>query len=753
MEKMKFSTMVFLWILFCLPMQILAQDSLAIIPKPVYLQENEGYFSYPELSEVYASIEFLESAELLREHPYIDFGDVHKVKSAKRLPNEGIFLLKADADDKLPINAYRLVVDSEKIVITAHEQQALLHAIATLEQIALTQSNGRLIPAVFIEDEPRFAYRGLMLDVSRHFYPLSFLKKYIDLMALYKLNTLHWHLTDGAGWRLEIKKFPELTSKAAWRSYPLWKDWWNKGRRYLEMGDPNASGGFYTQEEASELVAYAASKGISIIPEIEMPGHSEEVLAVYPNLSCSGEPYKNAEFCIGNPETFTFLEEVLQEVIAIFPSTYIHIGGDEADKTAWRSCAKCQQVMKENALENEDALQSYAIKRIETFLKDNGRKLIGWDEILEGGVAPEATVMSWRGEEGGIEAANAGHDVIMTPGGYLYFDSYQTNPIGQPEAIGGFLPIERVYDYNPVPTAIAEDKQQHVLGVQANVWTEYMPTQEHVDYMVFPRAFALAEVAWTALDQKDWFDFQHRLQKHYLLMQRLGVNYYRPSYNVSISSKFDGENKRHIVTVTSEQHDPEIRYTTDGTEPNISSTLYTEPFTLVNTATVKAAIFKDTTRFGKVQTYTADIHKGIGKKIIYNNPWNEKYPAKLDSTLLNGQYGGISYGDGEWQGFLGDFDVTLDFERREELHEVRLRFMQISGPGVYIPSNVKLLASDDGRHFRELQTIVNDVPVNDASLRFKTFRFDLKGRAARYIRIVGKNEMKGFLFTDEIVVY
>ncbi|QNL52400.1 family 20 glycosylhydrolase [Olivibacter sp. SDN3] len=753
MEKMKFSTMVSLLLLFCLPMRTRAQDSLAIIPKPTHIQEKAGYFNYPEQAEVYASIDFHESAELLRAHPYIDFGEVHKLKSTKKLPGQGIFLLKADADDNLPKNAYRLVVDTDKIVVTAHEYQALLYGIATLEQIALTQSNGRLVPAVFIEDEPQFTYRGLMLDVSRHFYPLSFLKRYIDLMALYKLNTLHWHLTDGAGWRLEIKKFPELTSKAAWRSYPSWKDWWNNGRKYLDMGDPNAYGGFYTQEEARELVAYAASKGINIIPEIEMPGHSEEVLAVYPNLSCSGEPYKNAEFCIGNHETFTFLEGVLQEVLEIFPSTYIHIGGDEADKTAWKNCAKCQKVIKENNLENEEELQSYAIKKIETFLNDNGRKLIGWDEILEGGIAPEATVMSWRGEEAGIEAANAGHDVIMTPGGYLYFDSYQTNPIGQPEAIGGFLPIEKVYNYNPLSAAIAEDKRGHILGVQANVWTEYISTQEHVDYMVFPRALALAEVAWTSPDQKDWPDFQHRLQKHYLLMQRLGINYYRPAYDVRISTSFDAENKKNIVSITSEQDNPVIRYTTDGTEPDAMSTLYAEPFTLVNTATVKAAIFKDSVRFGNVQTFTADIHKGIGKKILYNNPWNEKYPAKFDSTLLNGQYGGVSYGDGEWQGFLGDFDVTLDFERREELHQVRLRFMQIAGPGVYIPSNVKLLASDDGKHFRELQTVVNDVPVTDSSLRFKTFRFDLKGRAARYIRIIGKNEMKGFLFTDEIVVY
>jgi len=754
MEKMKFSTLLFFWLFFCLsPIAIFAQDSLAIIPKPTYVQEGVGYFRYPEKIEVHASQELLADAELLREHPSIDFEQVHKLKSRKKMPEQGIFLLQAEPDDKLPENAYRLEVDTGKVTIIVHHHEAFVYALSTLMQISYTQQDERLLPVCIIEDEPKFSYRGLMLDVSRHFYPLDFLKRTVDLMSLYKLNTFHWHLTDGAGWRLEIKKYPELTQKAAWRSFADWKDWWKSGRRYLELGDPHASGGFYTQEEAREFVNYAANKGITVIPEIEMPGHSEEVLAVYPQLSCSGEAYKNAEFCIGNDETFTFLKGVLDEVAEIFPSPYIHIGGDEADKSAWKNCPKCQQRIQDNSLLNEEGLQSYAINQIEQYLKEKGKKLIGWDEILEGGLAPEATVMSWRGEQGGIEAANAGHDVIMSPGSHLYFDSYQTNPIGQPEAIGGFLPLDKVYAYNPVPTEISGDKQKHILGVQANVWTEYMPTQEHVEYMVFPRAIALAEVGWTAYENKNWQDFQKRLQKHYRLLQRLNVHYYRPSYNVDISGKYDMQTKRNTITISSEEYDPQIRYTTDGSEPNHTSTLYAEPFSLVNTTTVKAAVFNDSIRYGDVAAFTADIHKGIGKKIVYNNTWNEKYPARLDTALLNGQYGGLNYGDGEWQGFLSDFDVIVDFERREELHEIKLRFMQNAGPGIYIPSSVSILASDDGKHFRELQKINNDIPTTDSSLQFKTFSFDLDGRLARYIRIVGKNDMKGFLFTDEIVVY
>ena len=754
MEKKTRCTWALLWFFLCLlPTITYAQDSLAIIPKPTFLEETAGFFTYPAQIDVYANEELLADAELLREHPHIHFGEVHKLKSRKKVPQQGIVLLQAEASDKLPQNAYRLTVDSNRITILVHNHTAFLNALSTLMQIAYTQTDSKLVPTVRIEDEPKFAYRGLMLDVSRHFFPLSFVKRVIDLMALYKLNTFHWHLTDGPGWRLEIKKYPELTQRAAWRNRTNWKEWWNSGKRYSVMGEPNASGGFYTQDEARELVAYANKKGITVIPEIEMPGHSEEVLAVYPQLSCSGKPYQNAELCLGNDETFQFLTGVLDEVIDIFPSPYIHIGGDEADKTAWQNCPKCQQRMKDNNLKDVGELQSYAVKRIAAYLKDKGKKLIGWDEILEGGLAPDATVMSWRGEKGGIDAANTGHDVIMTPSSHLYFDYYQTNPIGQPEAIGGFLPLNKVYAYNPIPKEIAGDKQKHILGVQANLWTEFIATKEQAEYMLFPRTLALAEVGWTPADKRDWQDFQSRLQKHYLLLQRLGINYYRPSYKLNITGIYDLKTKQDSVTITSEQYDPVIRYTTDGSDPNASSTRYVEPFSLVSTTTIKAAVFEDSIRLGDIATFTADIHKGIGKKIVYHNKWNDRYPAKGDTTLLNGQYGGLTYGDGEWQGFLDDFDVTLDFERREELKQIKLRFMQVAGPGIYIPSYVKILASDDGKHFRELQRIDNDVPTTDSSLRFKTFDFDLKGRSARYIRIVGKNNMKGFLFTDEIVVY
>ncbi|QNK61979.1 family 20 glycosylhydrolase [Pedobacter sp. PAMC26386] len=732
---------------------IFARDSLFIIPKPLIQITKPGFYTYPIQEKVFVSQTFLAAADLLHEHPFIHFKTVALLSKGKPIPQQGIILLLAAPKDPMPQDGYRLQVEPKRITITAHNHAALLNGISTLRQIAYTRKNGDKLPSVLIEDRPAFGYRGLMIDVSRHFFPISFLKKYIDIMSLYKLNTFHWHLTDGAGWRLEIKKYPELTQKAAWRTHHNWKDWWNNGRQYVNMGEPDANGGFYTQEQARDLVKYAAKRGITIIPEIEMPGHSEEVLAVYPNLSCSGLPYKNSEFCIGNKETFTFLENVLDEVISIFPSKYIHIGGDEADKAAWKKCPKCQKAIQDFNLKDEAGLQSYAVKKMGTYLTGKGRKLIGWDEIIEGGLGPEATVMSWRGEKGGIEAANSGHDVIMIPGSYLYFDAYQTNPIGQPEAIGGYLPLKKVYSYSPIPKEIDAIHQKHVLGIQANVWTEYMSTENQADYMIFPRALALAEIGWTAAKNKNWDDFILRMQKHYLLMQRFGLHYYKPSNELSILSRFDMIDKTASAIITSEQFKPEIRYTTNGATPDANSAIYKDPISFNRTTTIKAALFKNKIQQGKTQELVVDIHKAIGKKVIYNSPWNSGYPAQKELTLVNGQTGDLTYGDGQWQGFLGNFDVTIDMENNTALTQLKVRFMQLTGPDVYIPSDVTLSVSKDGKDFKTIRKIDNDVPATDSSLRFKTFDFDLKGVSTRFIRITGKNERTGFVFSDEVVVY
>lgn len=719
-----------------------------IIPKPTKVKEKQGTFHLSSSTLIYSDKAFADVATLWGDQANLTVSTTKKHKSKARIQ----LLESKNISDSA---GYELHVTPDQVVIYAKTRIGALYGVSTLTQLSLTQADIKTIPCVEITDHPRFGYRGMHLDVSRNFFPISFIKRFIDLMALYKMNYFHWHLTDGAGWRLEIKSYPELTSKAAWRTYATWKEWWDSKRHFSEEGKPNAYGGYYTQEDARDIVKYATKRGITVIPEIEMPGHSEEVLAAYPNLSCTGKPYESGEFCLGNDSTFIFLQNVITEVMDIFPSKYIHIGGDEASKEHWKKCPKCQKRIKDEGLKDEFELQSYAVRKMEKFLTAHGRKLLGWDEILEGGLAPEATVMSWRGEQGGIDAANMGHDVIMTPGSHCYFDSYQADPATQPLAIGGFLPIEKVYSYEPIPAQIDPAKAKHVLGAQANMWTEYIPTTEHVEYMIFPRILALSEVVWTEKDNRNWINFQQRLQAHYLLMQRLNINYCRPSYKLNIVPVFDYHAQKVSVTIKSELLNPTIYYTTDGSIPTTASNRYNGTFDVTGSAIVCAAIFEDGTMLASADKLELDFHKAIGKPVTYNKSYStNKYPAQKEVTLVNGYRGSLSYGDGQWQGFeSGDMDVTIDMESRAELTTLGVSFMQQTGPGVYMPDSVVLSLSDDGKSFRTIKTLQNDIPTTNPALIFKTFRFDLQGEKARYIRIFAKNGKRGFLFADEIVVY
>ncbi|MDR3716861.1 MAG: beta-N-acetylhexosaminidase [Puia sp.] len=449
----------------------------SLIPAPVSLTAEPGVFQISRSTKVYSSAAFRPLALQFLHMSGLADGGAGKIAKGSVLPATGIWFIKSGEPIPGDTEGYRLHIRADRIEIRSASLSGARYGMESLWQLMLLHP-GAPLSCADILDRPRFHYRGLMLDVSRNFYPVSFVKELLDLMALYKMNTLHWHLTDGPGWRLEIKKYPLLTRYTAWRTHGAWKDWWNNGRRYREQGDPMAYGGYYTQDQAKEVVAYAAARGITVIPEIEMPGHSDEVTAAYPSLSCSGRPYTNSELCLGNDSTFTFLEDVLGEVMQLFPSTYIHVGGDEAGTESWKHCSKCQERIRREGLRNETELQSYGIRRIEKFLNAHGRKLLGWDEILEGGLAPAATVMSWRGESGGVKAARMDHDVVMTPGSYCYFDHYQADPSTQPEAIGGYLPLKTVYSYEPVPAELETSKQQHILGAQANLWTEYIPTTD-----------------------------------------------------------------------------------------------------------------------------------------------------------------------------------------------------------------------------------------------------------------------------------
>ena len=429
------------------------------------------------------------------------------------------------------VEGYRMDVTSSPVDISAHTPEGLFYGLQTLRQLLPVNSEDWSMSAVVIEDVPRFRYRGMHLDVGRHFFPVTFIKKYIDLLALYKMNTFHWHLTDDQGWRIEIKKYPKLTEIGAYRQETVsGKNFEKWDRPYIGDGTPH--GGFYTQDEVREVVAYARARYIDVIPEIEMPGHATAALTAYPQYACTAGPFAVPttwgifeDIYCPKEETFQFLEDVLTEVIALFPSTYIHIGGDEAPKTRWEESEVAQQVIAREGLANEEELQSYFIRRIESFLQQHGRRLIGWDEILEGGLAPQATVMSWRGMDGGIEAARQGHDVIMTPTSHTYFDYYQADPEAEPLAIRGLTTLKKVYDFEPVPSVLSLDEAAHILGAQGNVWTEYMSTTEYVEYMVFPRMLALSEVVWSPKNARNWESFSRRLPHQLQHLDKLGVNY------------------------------------------------------------------------------------------------------------------------------------------------------------------------------------------------------------------------------------
>lgn len=679
---------LFLWVLgMCLTAHSLKAQS--VIPVPLKMEQGTGCFLLSENTKLYINLQGLE-AQLLEN--CLQALPVHLKKGKKKDTQNILSMLITEKNHQLPSpESYTLSVTPQQILIRATSGAGLFYGLQTLLQLAQPSGAGSYsIASVEIEDTPRFAYRGLMLDVSRHFSTKEFIKKQIDALAYYKINRLHLHLTDAAGWRLEIKKYPLLTEFAAWRTDPTWKQWWNGGRKYVRFDAPGAYGGYYTQDDIREILEYARQHYITVIPEIEMPSHSEEVLAAYPQLSCSGEPYKNSDFCVGNEETFTFLENVLTEVMELFPSEYIHIGGDEAGKSAWKTCPKCQKRMTDEHLANVDELQSYLIHRIEKFLNNHGRHLLGWDEILQGGIAPNATVMSWRGEEGGIAAVTSGHRAIMTPGAYCYLDSYQDAPYSQPEAIGGYLPLKKVYSYNPVPASLTAEQAKLVYGVQGNLWVEYIPTPEHVEYMIYPRILALAETAWSAPERKSWPDFHTRALSAVADLQAKG---YHP---------FDL--KKEI-----------------GSRP---------------------------------ESLQSVSHLALGKKVIYNSPYSSHYPAQGNTALTDGIRGDWTYGDGSWQGFISDnrLDVTIDMEKETSIHSVTAAFMQVVGAEVFLPETVVISISDDGTHFTELRKqhfeVSKETPIRFTDI---SWQGEAKGRYVRYQAQAG-SEFGGWIFTDEIIV-
>ncbi len=664
------------------------QEEISVIPMPQSVTYHSGEFKAPVGTQIYTNLP-AEGRQALID--YLEGTTFTTLTVADEATGEkGIYLNLCDTGVVAGDEAYRLEINKEGATVSASSESGLFYGLQTILQLLNNSSDGETLPAVTINDTPRFPYRGMHMDVSRHFFDKEVVKRQLDAMAYFKMNRLHWHLVDGAGWRIEIKKYPRLTEFAAWRPFETLNEWWTGGRTFCEQDDSRAVGGFYTQDEIREVVAYAAERHITVIPEIEMPGHSEEVFACYPELSCSGNPYVNADFCIGTEKTFEFLENVLLEVFELFPSEYIHIGGDEAAKDGWRTCPRCKQRMNAENLASVEELQSYMIHRIERFLNDHGRKLIGWDEIIEGGLSPTATVMSWRGEQGAITAVKAGNPAILTPGKYCYLDAFQDAPPTQPLAMAGYLTLEQVYSYEPIPDSLSVEEAARIQGVQGNLWTEHIPTPEHFEYMAYPRILALAEIGWSPAGTKYWDGFKARALQAVSVMQDHGY---------------------HPFPI-----DKEV-----GNKPEFSQPVE---------------------------------HLGLNKTVTYTSPYHKSYVAQGDVTLVDGQRGGWMYNDDRWQGFLNcDFDVTIDLGAETPIKEVYAEFLQLKGPYVWLPKQVIISASTDGENYETLATVDNDISPDIDTLEFKTFGWNGE-TTTRYIRYQAMSNgiAGGWIFTDEIII-
>lgn len=721
---------------------------LPVIPRPESVQMLDGSFTLSAGTGIHTDAPMKPLAEFLQT-ALQDLAAVQVSSDSKTGPAIWLGTGTLGKDE-----AYVLEVTPERIRITGNDEAGVFYGIQSLLQLA---GRSPVIPACRIIDSPRFAYRGLHLDVGRNMFPLSFLKKYIDLMALYKLNTFHWHLTEDQGWRIEIKKYPELQRVAAWRDETLIGHKRNSPHRF----DGVRYGGFYTQEEVKELVKYASERHITIIPEIEMPGHASAALAAYPHLGCRGKDYHTATFwgifddvfCAGKDSTFIFLEEVLDEILPLFPSKYIHIGGDECPKARWKECPHCQKRMKEHQLKDEHELQSYFIRRIEKYLNSRGREIIGWDEILEGGLSPNATVMSWRGEIGGIASARQKHRVIMTPESHLYFDYYQSLDAGEPTAAAWFTPLEKVYGYEPYPDELEPEFHPYIIGVQANVWTEYMADPAQVEYMAFPRVLALAETAWTSVGKKEYRDFLERLRQNETVLKKKGVNYFDRYEELRY------EWKEGAFGLSSTLPGAQIYYTLDGRDPAVSDHLYSEPVRVRESAIVKSRLFREGQPYGKVLEQDFRHHKAAFRKVQLKHSPKPAFNPSSPFALVNGLEGNARYNNGEWVGFSGeDLEAVIDLEEVQKVSRLGINILKYHWQRMWEPVNLVFYVSKDGVNYREVFR-TNEFPDNGIN----RVRAKIKPVRARYVKVFAQNKGiipggeygaggKAWLLADEVYV-
>jgi hexosaminidase len=768
----------------------------SIIPQPVQITANKGQFRINSSTTIVATDEEdRRAAGLFNEYLLQVYGFQLHIQKADKATNSIRLTTKKfiRAPDK---DAYTLLVGPSAVSIEGDTYTGTFYGLQTLIQLLPVPPSGTslALPCCTIKDYPRFAYRGMHLDVCRHFFPVSFVKKYIDYLTFHKMNYFHWHLTEDQGWRIEIKKYPRLTSVGGFRNGTIIG-------RYPGTGNDNQRyGGFYTQDEIREVVQYAADRHITVVPEIEMPGHSSAAIAAYPWLSCFpnertvipshpslASQQSNGKlvqetwgvfddvYCAGNDSTFLFLQDVMDEVIALFPSPYIHVGGDECPKNNWKRCPRCQARMKALGLKDEHELQAYFIQRMEKYLNSKGRRLIGWDEILEGGLASNALVMSWRGQAGGIEAAGQDHQVIMTPEKPVYFDHSQSKNEDS-LVIGGYNPLEEVYAFEPVPKALDTSKAKYILGGQANLWTEYITNERKVEYMIFPRLSALAEVLWSPKEKRSWADFEQRLPTQMQRYDAWKANYSKAYYNLKASILPAPGNNGLLWKIESrKKRDTILFYNSPASENCIEMVEARKRGTFARaglqplpyTKLIRCSGFYGyyaLRRNGDSTTIMQEFmfSKSTGKKISITRPPNEKYPGQGGAfSLVNGVYSkkGLSYPD--WLGWIGDdLDATIDLGTSQTFDSVRLHTLDQNGSWIYLPSSVTVWTSSDGRHYTQAGTSATF--VRD-TLTMGWITVPVPHQKSRFVRILAKNYglipdghpgagNKAWLFVDEIIV-
>lgn len=778
MKRISFNLMGVLCILFstcfyaCSEKRTLNSD-YEIIPKPLdvnckgdasFLLKDGVAVIYPENNR-----KMQDNAEFLVD--YVERQTGVKLTSHAGMPVDGAICLTLDLSDD-NAEAYKLIVNDKRVCISGASEAGVFYGIQTLRKsLPVAQDINVNLSAVEIYDNPRFAYRGAMLDVARHFYTVDEVKTFIDMLALHNINRFHWHLTDDQGWRIEIKKYPKLMSVASERKETV------VGRWYSGIYDGKPYGGYYTQDELRDVIDYAAKRHITIIPEVDLPGHMQAALTAYPELGCTGGPYEvrtiwgvsQDVLCVGNDFTLQFVKDVLSEVADIFPSEYIHIGGDECPKVRWEKCPKCQERIKSLGLKSdakhtkEQRLQSYMIQEAAKYLKEKGKRIIGWTEILEGGLVPDATLMSWIGESGGIEAAHQHHDVIMTPNTYLYFDYYQSKKVeDEPLAIGGYLPIEKTYNYEPMPKELTKEEQQYIKGVQANLWTEYIPVFSQVQYMVLPRLGAAAEVQWTDPSKKDYKDFLRRVPHLVAVYDCYGWNYATHVYDVNVDMKADTVN--HVLNVQlSTMADDPIYYTLDGQDPTEKSLKYTKPFTIDQSVVLKTmAVHPD--RTSKISVDTIRFNKATLKPVVLLQPNESRFSPDGPVVLVDGRNGNHSFDTGAWLAVAGnDLEAVINMQAETILNSASVHVYVRKDAWLFDARGFSVSVSSDNKNYKEVASQEYKQMQESDSDGIIEHEFSFDSCKATYVKIkvISEKSMPDwhwdagkapFLLVDEIIL-